>query len=114
MPPGIFQTRIVGSRGEIVIPSLGIQVARLTMPISLLRRREVASPELGRFDLHAAVSYFNRPLWDDDDYRKVVRFFIGKRPYTVFTFTRTAVIWAPDTLRMEGVEPDWDEPPAAT
>lgn len=110
----IFQTQISGSRGEIVIPSLGIQVARLVVPISLLRRREVASPELGRFDLHAAVSYFSKTLWDDPDYRKVVKFYIGKRPYEVFLFPKSVVVWETGNLRVEGVEPDWDEPQQAT
>lgn len=108
MPPGIFVTRFEWTRGEIRIPSLGIVVSRLDRPV-LLRRREVASPELGRFDLHAAVSYFNQPLWDDDDFRKEIVLWAGKRPRKIVVFEQTTLVKVDGSLRMEGVEPEWPE-----
>jgi hypothetical protein len=108
MPSGIHLNRIEGSRGEIRIPSLGVVVARMTRPV-LLRRREVASPELGRFDLHAAVSYFNQHLWDDQDFRKETVLYLGKRPLKVNFLASSKMLVVPGSLRMEGVEPEWQE-----
>lgn len=108
MPQGIFLTRIDGTRGEIRIPSLGIVVARMTKPV-LHRRREVASPELGRFDLLAAVSYFNQSLWDDQDFRKEVQIWIGKKPVKVIFYEQSTMLAVEGSLRMEGVEPEWRE-----
>ncbi|HEX5016521.1 MAG TPA: hypothetical protein VFX15_02920 [Actinomycetes bacterium] len=107
---GILWNKIDGTRAEIQIPALGIVVARLMPPLALVRRREVASPELGRYDLHAVVSYFNQPLWEDPDYQKAIKFWIGGRPRKVFMFDGTTLVRPdPKTLRMEGVEPEWDE-----
>ena len=111
MPPGVFLNQIAGIRGEIRIPSIGVVVARLTKP-QLHRRREVASPELGRFDLHAAVSYFNQHLWDDEDYDKEVRIWLSSRPkpVKVFLFENSQLSVVSGSLRIEGVEPEWQEP----
>jgi hypothetical protein len=84
-------------------------VARLKKPV-LQRRREVATPELGSFDLSAAVSYFNRHLWDDPDYDKSIVIFLGKRPVKVFTFAGSQLTQSEGSLRVEGVEPEWDVP----
>jgi hypothetical protein len=108
MPPGIHLNRLEGTRGEIRIPSLGVVVARMTRPV-LLRRREVASPELGQFDLHAAVSYFNKHLWEDADFRKETVLYIGKRPLKVNFLARSSLLAVPGSLRMEGVELEWQE-----
>lgn len=108
MPPGVFMNRILATRGEITIPSLGIVVSRMTGP-SLLRRREVADPELGRFDLHAAVSYFNQPLWDDPDFSKAVTIYIGRKPVKINLFERSTLLAVEGSLRIEGVEPEWSK-----
>lgn len=108
MPPGILVTRVEGTRGEIRIPSLGVVVGRLERPV-LVRRREVASPELGRFDLHAAVSYFNQHLWDDPDFRKETVLWIGRQPRKIVVFEKTTLVKVDGSLRMEGVEPEWPE-----
>lgn len=106
MPPGIRLNRIEGGRGEIRIPSLGIVVSRLNRPV-LLRRREVATPELGQFDLHAAVSYFNQVLWDDPDFVKETVIWMGKRPLKILWLSGTSLIKVDGSLRIEGVE--WQE-----
>lgn len=106
MPEGIRIDRFEGTRGEIRIPSLGVVVARMTRPV-LLRRREVASPELGSFDLHAAVSYFNQHLWDDPDYVKETVLYLGKKPLKVVFFSSSKLLKVEGSLRIEGVEPEW-------
>ena len=108
MPPGIFINEFRGQSGEIRIPALGVVVCRMTTP-ALLRRREVIDPELGRFDLHAAVSYFNQHLWDDPDFEKEVVLKIGREPVKVIRFSRTTLVLETGRLRMEGVEPEWRE-----
>jgi len=108
MPEGIRHNRIEGNRGEIRIPSLGVVVSRMTRPV-LIRRREVATPELGSFDLHAAYSYFNRHLWDDEDFDKEVVIYLGRRPLRVFRFDRSTMVVVEGSLRIEGVEPEWSE-----
>lgn len=108
MPEGIRTNRIEGNRGEIRIPSLGVVVSRMTRPV-LLRRREEATLELGSFDLHAACSYFNQFLWDDDDFTKEVVIYLGKRPLRVFQFGESKMVVAQGNLRIEGVEPEWPE-----
>lgn len=108
MPPGIRTNKFEGTRGEIKIPSLGILVSRLDKPV-LLRRREAATPELGSFDLYAAVSYFNEHLWSDDDYPKEIVFYLGRVPLKVHFLTQSTLVKETGRLRIEGVEPEWHE-----
>lgn len=107
MPPGLNLGEVRWTRGEIRISALGVLVARLDDPVVISRRREVATPELGRYDLHAAVSYFNQHLWDDADFKKDVVVYIGRKPVKVFTYEGTSVVHVPGSLRMEGVEYEW-------
>lgn len=106
MPEGLFVSRIAATRGEVWIPSLGVLVARMEHPV-LLRRREVADPELGLFDLHAAVSYFNLDLWQDRDFTKTITLWIGKKPLKVTDFDLTRVVLVERNLRIEGVNATW-------
>jgi len=108
MPEGLFTTRVSATRGEIWIPTLSILVARMDKPL-LLRRREDATPELGPYDLHAAVSYFNRALWEDPEYDKEITLFMGKKPARVQLFERTNTVLLPGAIRIEGVFATWRE-----
>jgi hypothetical protein len=103
-----FTTRIEASRGEVWIPTLSVLVSRMERPV-LLRRREVATPELGLYDLHAAVSYFNRALWEDPAYEKTITLFLGKRPLRVRQLSGTNVVLLPGAIRIEGVDVEWLE-----
>ena len=108
--PGIRLNRIEGNKGEIRIPSLGVVVARMTSPVALVRRREVATHELGSFDLHAAVSYFNQHLWEDQDYEKeIVMYLTNKRPVKIQTYEGSKLSKSGGELRVEGVEPEWQQ-----
>lgn len=108
MPINFFTTRIEATRGEVWIPSLSVLVSRMERPV-LLRRREVATPELGLYDLHAAVSYFNRALWSDPGYAKSITLFVGKRPLRVIQLSGTEVVLLPGAIRIEGVNVEWLE-----
>lgn len=103
-----FTSRIEATKGEVWIPSLSVLVARMERPV-LLRRREVATPELGLYDLHAAVSYFNRALWGDPAYAKTVTLYVGKRPLRVHQLGGTNVVLLPGAIRIEGVNIEWLE-----
>ena len=107
-PINFFTTRIELAKGEIWIPALSVLVARMEKPV-LLRRREVATPELGQYDLHAAVSYFNRSMWTDPAYVKTITGFFGKKPLTVLLRSETNVVLLPGAIRIEGVDIAWQE-----
>jgi len=107
MPGGILYTEIQLTRGEIWIPTLSVLVARMERPRLLLRRREDTDLELGRFDLHAAVSYFNPHLWADVDYDKTITLWLGKRPLRVLMLEMTVTVITPGALRIEGVSAEW-------
>jgi len=107
-PIAFFTSRIEATRGEVWIPTISVLVARMDKPV-LLRRREVATPELGLYDLHAAVSYFNRALWNDPAYAKEITLYVGKRPLRVSQKPGTNVVLLPEALRIEGVDVEWLE-----
>lgn len=108
MSINFFTSRIEATRGEVWIPTLSVLVSRMERPV-LLRRREVATPELGLYDLHAAVSYFNRALWSDPAYAKEITLYVGKKPLRVTQLNGTTVVLLPGAIRIEGVDVTWLE-----
>jgi hypothetical protein len=106
MIEGIFIPRIQATRGEVWIPSLSVLVARMKHPV-LLRRPEGTDPELGLFDLQAAVSYFNLALWEDEDWEKDITLWVGKKPLRVERLATSNVAASTEALRIEGVNATW-------
>lgn len=105
---GIYIPRIQATKGEVWITALSVLVGRLERPV-LLRRREETDPELGRYDLHAAVSYFLADLYEDDDFQKDITLWIGKRPLKVIVLGKSETLIVPGSLRIEGVNAEWLE-----
>lgn len=103
MPEALYVSRIEGSRGEIWIRSLGVLVGRLDRPV-LYRRRGDDTPKVGQFDLHAAVSYLNGPLFEDEDFRKEITVFVGKRPLKVKLTDSSKIERVEQSLRITEVE----------
>lgn len=102
---GFYFSSIVGTRGEIWIPTLSVLVARLERPTLTRRPPGSDTPTVGQFDFQAAYSFLNRALFDDSDFRKEITVFIGKQPLKV-TLTEASKIEVIDhakALRIEGV-----------
>ena len=106
MIEGIFIPRIEYTRGEVWIPSLSVLVARMKKPV-LLRRPVGTDPELGLFDLQAAVSYFNLSLWEDPDCEKDITLWFGKKPLKVVVMPHSNVTVSIEAIRIEGVNTQW-------
>jgi hypothetical protein len=110
VPQGLFVPRIDATRGEIWIPSLSVLVARLQRP-ALTRRPEGETPYVGQFDLQAAYSYLQIPLFQDADFRKEWTIWIGKKPLTatLHESSRIEIIEHARVLRVEGVDIAWQQ-----
>lgn len=76
-----FFKRISGKEGEVRIESLGVLVG--TISSWSLTRHGDDDPREDLYALHAAFSYVNPHLWDDDDYTKTITLRLGKEVFRV-------------------------------
>lgn len=109
MPEGIYTSNITGTRGEITIPALGILVARLERPQLIRRPPGDDTLLVGQFDLQAAYSFLNVSLFEDDDFSKLWKIWIGKKPLEVTLVESSKIenIGHAKVLRVEGVNAEW-------
>ena len=112
MSIGMFTSRIMATRGEVWIPSLGILVARLDRPLLTRRPGDTATPLVGQWDLQASYSFLNPDLLQDEEFRKSWTLWVGRRPLTVMfrEDTKTEVIAHASHMRIEGVDIEWQQP----
>ena len=79
----ITLSSIAGREGSIRIPALGALIGQMSS--WTLKRREDDSPQVGLYDLRAALSYINPTLFNHPEYsaKREIRVKLGKVTYRV-------------------------------
>lgn len=98
--------RIEGIGGGIIVPFIGIHVATITN--WRLVQRGADGRDAALYNLHAALSFVNRAIWDDPEYEKEVIVNLGRnnpRRYRIEQAEGFATQLTGKSLTMEGVTP---------
>lgn len=102
--------RIEGFGGGVEVPYIGIHVA--TIAKWRLTRRGEDGQDAALFNLHAALSFVNRAIWEDPDYEKevIVELGRGRMRYRIEQVEGHATMLTATALTMDGVTPCRLEP----
>lgn len=102
--------RIEGVGGGIDVPFIGIHVATITQ--WRLVRRGDDGRDAALFNLHAALSFVNRAIWEDPEYEKEVIVQLGRTRirYRIDQSEGFKTALTGKSLTMEGVTPCRLEP----
>jgi hypothetical protein len=108
--PTLLFGRIEGIGGGIVVPFIGIHVATITQ--WRLVQRGADGRDAGLYNLHAALSFVNRAIWDDPEYEKEVTVELGRNRmrFRIEQAEGFATQLTGKSLTMEGVTPCRVEP----
>ena len=97
----ITLTSVAGRDGTIRIPALGALIGQMSS--WTLKRREDDSPQVGLYDLRAALSYINPTLFEHPEYsaKREIKVKLGKVWYRIDGGQSTKLDGT--NLTMEGV-----------
>lgn len=98
----MFVKYLSGKDGRITSPYLGAVVA--TMDGWTLTRRGESGPDAALYDLRASFSFFQRAMWEDDDWPKRIEVDISRNAtYEVKQQPGYSTTFKEGQLTVEGV-----------